>query len=179
MSGNLHSGISTEKKQVASAAGRVNGSAVRRSASALRVTPPARYGSRSNRAVREPYGPSGRPGTVSFFGVGNIEKLTDSIKIPVLFKLVPQRTAIFLGSGHQMPTCYKPASNRLKNMPSENPENPSKHKPQDIGHGHQDTSLGRGNRSKSVRSRSRSKNSSRPLLTLFMETWSFWMMSSR
>ena len=37
-------------QEIAYASGRVNGNAVLRSASALRVTPPARCGSRSNRA---------------------------------------------------------------------------------------------------------------------------------
>ena len=37
-------------------------------------------------------------------------------------------------SGHQMPSCSKPVTYRLKNTHSENTENPAKHKPQERGH---------------------------------------------
>ena len=119
--------------------------------------------SRPARPLGSPFPPPGLPLTASagrnesVFGAGKPEKLAYSSKIPVLFKLVPHRTAIFLGSGHQMPTRHQPAKCKIKNPHSENTENPPKQKPQDIGH--QDTSSGRGDRPNSSQSRSRSARS--------------------
>ena len=84
--------------------------------------------------------------------------------------------------------CYGSRSNRAERFPfgpgwsrarsgRANPgrRGPERYNPSDEESGIQE----RGGRSNSSRSRSRSKNSSRPFLTLFMETGSFWMMSSR